>query len=1020
MKSLPVHDMSPVSGKLARFTRCIILWFFVSFLLQPGFVSATQDSPPRTELRLWHQWTGTRREMLDSIIETFNCARDGTSVTAVMMGPASGTVAELLSLDPANSPDIALVEHEAIPMLADAGLIQPLDEYLNNSEQLKINNLLDSAKSHCTYDGKLYGLPAYVNPYVLIYNPRLLSKAGLDKTPGRWNELFKLAPNQPPAADENWVLSLRSTAIAFEILCVQRGVDLFTDEPQSMAPKLRQILQLIAKLREARLLPPHHKFWAPEFKDVAGGKVLFQLDNVTMLAYLREKASEPLGVATPPSDSSSLTCLASGHVFVVPRSADNNNETLQFLEFFFSPETYSRLANALLFVSPYKPAQAQLTAAASDTALYSQLATAATNARSLSLHSNSARALPAVSRTVEKLDAGLITIEQALEEILQTVIRTAPQKAVCASPVLRVSWADSTRRLSSGERSDFRAPPIDLVSTRNEHECVQLAISSQHELEGLSISIEPFVSGDGSTQEIKATIYEQIDTPISTALAADKLGNYPNMLKRAEHFTAEPGKLARFWLDIHVPESNFEGPLSSCVKVRRRGATLEEFPLRLQVVPLTLPSRPSKPAVVGLNYDLISRHYELERGSKSYRDMMDSYYWFVVDHRLSPYQPPVPIESAETAAYLKDIRVSGLRIPFPPGDARFAEVVRLAREGGWLDKLYVYFIDEPTYHQYQPVIETGKRIHEAKPSPRFLVSCFPDQPLIGSVDIWCVLMSFLPEGIPRGFADRTMYFEKVADRLRAGDDVWWYTAGAIRPFPTLHIEDDPAAFRIMPWLQELSGISGFLHWEAAFWVQPFDQPFIPYFGNGEGTLLYPGVSGPNPSIRLELLREGLEDQELLLLMRRAISSVQDELEAGWLGQAASVRTSEICRSLLTDEALRSGVGYPALLSHFIREPGHIEKVREEVIKETISMRARPLALVLTDPPETSYTDSQDVRIFGAVERGTRVEVNGRELKVGRNDSFSDRFPLSSGVNVFVIRLEKEQNSKQVIREILRY
>ncbi|GAB4333112.1 MAG: hypothetical protein Kow0099_04960 [Candidatus Abyssubacteria bacterium] len=959
--------------------------------------------------------------MLDTLIEAFNCEHEGVAVTGVMMGPSSGTVAERLLLDSVapGVPALALVEREAIPMLADAGVILPLDEYLGASQELKVANLFDSAKDYCTYDGKLYGVPAYLNPHVLIYDPRILSEAGIEKLPESWNELFKLAQGRERAEGEPWVLSLRSAAIVFEILCVQQDVDLLADEPEVMRLKLREILQRIRGLRDAGLLPPHHKFWAPEFRDVAGGEVLFQIDNAAMLSYLREKAAASLDVALPPSDSRPASFLAGSQVFVLPASSDKKDEAIQFLEFFFASERYSRLAEELLFVSPYAHTRPQLTVSAPEGDSYFRLLLAAKNAGVFPLRSDSAKVLPAVSRTVEKLDAGLVTVEQALEEILRTVSAGGGQERGLRAPVVRVSWAESTRRLFCEEASDFRAPPIEIVSARNEHECIQLAISASRELDGLRVSVEPFVAEDGSRRDIEATVYEQTDTSISIPLAADKAGNYPNILKRASGFTVSPGRLARFWLDVHVSEGEAEGELSSRVVVRRRGRVLCEVPLRLRVAPLTLPVKPSRPAVVGLNYDLIAGHYGLERGTKSYRDMMDAYYWFMVRHRLSPYQPPVPIESEEAAGYLRDIRVSGCRVPFPPGDARFAEVVRLAKDGGWHDKLYVYFIDEPTYHQYRAVIETGTKIDAVEPSPRFLVSCFPDRPLIGVVDIWCVLMRFLPEGIPHGFVERPMYFQRVSERLRAGDEVWWYTAGAITPFPTLHIEDEPATFRAIPWLQELCGIRGFLHWEAAFWVQPFEEPFIQYFGNGEGALVYPGDSGPNSSVRLELLREGIEDQELLLLLGGAISLTQEELGAEWLGDAATRRIGEVCRRILEEDALRSGIGYPMLLSHFTREPGRIEELRREVLEETISMRETPLAVVLTEPPETRYTDSEHARIYGAVEPGTRVEVNGRALEVGPDNSFSGRFSLSSGANLFVIRLEKGRHSKLVVRKILR-
>ncbi len=335
--------------------------------------------------------------------------------------------------------------------------------------------------------------------------------------------------------------------------------------------------------------------------------------------------------------------------------------------------------------------------------------------------------------------------------------------------------------------------------------------------------------------------------------------------------------------------------------------------------------------------------------------------------------------------------------------------------------MFSYFIDEPTYHQYEAIIEAGKHIHSLSDPPKFLVTCFPEDFLVGAVDVWCIRMRFLPEGIPHGVMDRESYVDAVNRRLEAGDEVWWYTAGGISPFPTLHIEDDPSAFRIIPWLQQLYHIDGLLHWEAANWSQPFEEPFIQGFGNGEGVLVYPGDFRPAPSIRLELLREGLEDMEYLMLLRRNLEDAQNQLRAERLGDIASVRAGEICRRLILAETLRAhAVNGSFMLPHFVREPGNIERVREEVAEEILAIQKRPLALVLTHPEEKQYTDSVSVRVRGVVEPGCRAEVNGRKLAVDKTGFFSARLPLSQGTNTFLFQFKKGRYSKTVLRKIERF
>jgi hypothetical protein len=91
--------------------------------------------------------------------------------------------------------------------------------------------------------------------------------------------------------------------------------------------------------------------------------------------------------------------------------------------------------------------------------------------------------------------------------------------------------------------------------------------------------------------------------------------------------------------------------------------------------------------------------------------------------------------------------------------------------------------------------------------------------------------------------------------------------------------DDPAVSnRVMPWLAWKYRIGGELYFNT---VEAYGQPdawnsTYLFGGNGDGTLFYPGrpkrIGGtkdiPIDSIRLKLIREGLEDYEYLLLLEK--------------------------------------------------------------------------------------------------------------------------------------------------------
>jgi hypothetical protein len=130
-----------------------------------------------------------------------------------------------------------------------------------------------------------------------------------------------------------------------------------------------------------------------------------------------------------------------------------------------------------------------------------------------------------------------------------------------------------------------------------------------------------------------------------------------------------------------------------------------------------------------------------------------------------------------------------------------------------------------------------------------------------------------------------------ASAERRGDRLWWYQSCASHgcdvvggePFtgwPSYVVDASPVAHRIMPWLAWSFDVGGELYYNT---VEAYGRSNDPWSdlhlhgGNGDGTLFYPGtparVGGkrhlPIESLRLKLIREGLEDYEYLALLSRS-------------------------------------------------------------------------------------------------------------------------------------------------------
>jgi hypothetical protein len=95
------------------------------------------------------------------------------------------------------------------------------------------------------------------------------------------------------------------------------------------------------------------------------------------------------------------------------------------------------------------------------------------------------------------------------------------------------------------------------------------------------------------------------------------------------------------------------------------------------------------------------------------------------------------------------------------------------------------------------------------------------------------------------------------------------------PYPTWLLDDDALGVRSYGALMAHHGINGFVYSMAHGWGPKPLEVLLSFAGtNGDGTLLYPSEivdpesSGPLPSLRLMLLRDAIEDYELLRVLPR--------------------------------------------------------------------------------------------------------------------------------------------------------
>ncbi len=254
-------------------------------------------------------------------------------------------------------------------------------------------------------------------------------------------------------------------------------------------------------------------------------------------------------------------------------------------------------------------------------------------------------------------------------------------------------------------------------------------------------------------------------------------------------------------------------------------------------------------------------------------------------------------------------------------------------EKGWIDKSYVYWTDEPEEKDYPWVLKGFLKLKAAAPRIGRMLTEQPEAGLFGGPNIWCPVT---PNYDPK----------RAAEREQAGEKFWWYVCtGPKAPFCTLFIDHPGTELRTWLWQTWERNIKGVLIWETTWWhsdsaypdaqhpQNPYEDPmgWVPGlpagtkqgWGNGDGRFVYPAeaaadgnpsrpvLDGPVDSIRFEMLRDGVEDYEYLVM----------------------------CRKLLREE------GWKKLSKHRVREIGELLKVPADISRSMTEFTKDPAPIL---------------------------------------------------------------------------
>jgi len=465
-----------------------------------------------------------------------------------------------------------------------------------------------------------------------------------------------------------------------------------------------------------------------------------------------------------------------------------------------------------------------------------------------------------------------------------------------------------------------------LSLARNEHEARQIiAAALWGDLTGVNVSISPVTRKETGAVADGLTVTWN---PVGYVGFSDgeKLVSepWPDVLLPPGPFTIRDGELQPIWVNVHASATAAAGDYQVLVTVKAANSPDPVVArLDIHVYDVTIPRKSTLPTVFAAHLpstrDLIFFHrlsparlaahlpgfHDPEVGvSTPLREFADVQP--LIEEGLEDFRARDGTMFPMEMPYFRGCFAGGTHSAGAHGNFNLVynkeradyvvryhrDFARFLREKGAFHDAYVYLWDEPTPARFDNMRAVRELIRRADPDIRCMMAGTLHQELAGVVDIWVPYT--------KNWDENRQLAKTLRDR---GDQMWWYiTGGPELPYASFSRIDpkfDLLGARLLFWMVVKHRIDGFLYWTTDWWrgsttESPWHGPFNRigattdcwwYKGTGpyppgDGYLSYPMPGSDNKSealstIRLEAIRDGLEDRELFVLLEKALEAAKD-------------------------------------------------------------------------------------------------------------------------------------------------
>ncbi len=502
------------------------------------------------------------------------------------------------------------------------------------------------------------------------------------------------------------------------------------------------------------------------------------------------------------------------------------------------------------------------------------------------------------------------------------------------------AWlADSLVKVFPDSPAVTSKPELALVSARNGHISLQLALRSESRrvirvrviapsLGHAALKVQTYRIGNVTVNS------HPTDTPLEEVVRSE-VGPYPDPLFPLEkEIRLEASRTETVWVSVFAPADARPGIYRATVEIDA-GKQKLRLPFQVEVFAATVPKEQKLWVTNWLWFEreLMAKHYpQLKSDPDRYWRVLENIGRTMAEYKQNVVFVPVRtlakaqladgavqydfglvdrwieiFDKVGMARMIEGGHLSGrlgggydspyviptdlvengqiVRKELPADDPRaeqnlrqFLRQLRIhLKEKGWLSRYVQHVHDEP-HGAEMPIYRRFVHIvsEELSGVPTLdAISLREDISSQEETTIWVPKLGTFDEGL-----------DAIAAHKARGGQGWYYICLDPRgkylnrfiDFPTLKV-------RLLPWLNYRYGLTGYLHWGGNFWTdRPFENVQPDWGGGfvlpaGDDAIVYPDPEHDAVfvSVRLEVMREGIEDYALLMESARRAPERTDAL-----------------------------------------------------------------------------------------------------------------------------------------------